>query len=207
MKKFLLCILLIITQLTTVVAQSADFYFIKMPLDLLPDLPVNSRKDLVDFYKNERTSVMPSAFGGEMTVKEMSSSYLYLQTSSVTSLQMKLLPLNDSVNIISLIYTSSAPLKHSVIKFFDTDWKVIDSIKPPKADVLDFFDKTSAGSELSVKFKNKVIRNFIEFSFDKDSDDLILTNSVKEDLQGEFLPEFDPFLKKSIRLKWQKGKF
>src|SRR5574344_1776009 len=100
MKKFLLCILLIITQLTAVVAQSADFYFIKLPLDFLPDLPVNSRKDLVDFYKNERTSVMPSAFGGEMTVKEMSSSYLYLQTSSVTSLQMKLLPLNDSVNII-----------------------------------------------------------------------------------------------------------
>ncbi len=207
MKKLLLFLLLILSQLTTVVAQSVDFYFIKMPLDLLPDLPVNSRKDLVDFYKNERTSVMPSAFGGEMTVKEMSSSYLYLQTSSVTSLQMKLLPLNDSLNIISLIFTSSAPLKHSVIKFFDTDWKVIDSIKPPKADVLDFFDKTSAGSELSVKFKNKVIRNFIEFSFDKDSDDLILTNSVKEDLQGEFLPEFDPFLKKSIRLKWQKGKF
>jgi len=207
MKKFLLFFLLILTQLSTTEAQSIDFYFIKMPLDLLPDLPVNSRKDLVDFYKNERTSVMPSAFGGEMSVKEMSNSFMYLQTSGVSNFQIKLLPVNDSTNIISVIYTSSAPLKHSIIQFYDTDWKKISSINAPEVEISDFFDKASAGKELSDKFMKKVIRNFVEYSFEKDSEDLILTTSIKEDLQSEYLSDFDPFLKKSIRLKWQNGKY
>lgn len=71
MKRAILCTtLLLIATVTVVNAQSVEWYFNKMPLEMLPVLPLNSRKDLVDFYKNDRTAVMPTSLGGEMILKE-----------------------------------------------------------------------------------------------------------------------------------------
>lgn len=202
----LLFLLLLLTSPASF-SQSAELYFIKMPAELLPTLPLNSRKDLVDFYKNERTSVMPAAFGGEMTLKVLKDDYIFLQTSQATDMQIKLLPISDTLKIIAVIYSASAPMKNSVVNFYNTDWKQISGIWKNELTCLNFFDVAGAGEELSNRFKNHCVRFFIQLSFEADSNDLIVFSPIKEDSQGNFPQEFLPFLKKSFRIDWKNGRF
>lgn len=208
MKRAILCTtLLLIATVTVVNAQSVEWYFNKMPLEMLPVLPLNSRKDLVDFYKNDRTAVMPTSLGGEMILKEMSDDYLFLQTSQVSDIQIKILSLSETKRIIAFITTADAQFKNSVIKFFDTDWKPFNEIKFPSISVRDFFDTEKAGKELSDRFENYCIRNFVEMKFSAKSDILTVRTSIKEDFGKELPVEFLPFIKDTISQAWRNGNF
>jgi hypothetical protein len=207
MKKVWTLFFVLQTFFSVIEAQTADWYFIKMPINLLPNLPVNSRKDLVDFYKNDRTAVMPAAFSGEMTLKKLSDDYLFLQTSDVSSLQIKLLPLNDSTKIIAFINTASAPMKNSIIRFYDTNWILLNSINVPKLTCLDFFDAMSSGKEIKDRFEKYCMRLFVELRLEPESNTLTAISSVKEDFKIDFPKEFLPFIKDSIKLSWQRGHF
>lgn len=207
LNKISLISLILLLTVTASFSQSAEWYFIKMPADLLPTLPLNSRKDLVDFYKNERTSVMPAAFGGEMSLKVLKDDFIFVQTSQVTDMQIKLLPMNDTLKLIAVIHSASSPMKNSIISFYNTDWKPITGIWKNELTCLDFFDVAGSGEELSNRFKNHCIRFFIQLSFETGSNDLIVFSPIKEDSQGDFPQEFLPFLKDSFRIVWKNGKF
>ena len=56
----------------------------------------------------------------EMT--KLTSDYLFLKTTSASTLELKLLPLNDSVKVICAVSTYSAPAADSQITFYDTNW-------------------------------------------------------------------------------------
>jgi len=206
-KRIWLLFLVLLTTVSTVMAQSAEWYFIKMPVDLLPTLPINSRKDLVDFFKNERTAVMPAAFGGEMTLKVLSNDYLFLQTSQETNFQIKLLPVSDSIKIIAVVNSASAPLVNSILRFYDTDWKLLTTFVTPEISCLDFFDVSVAGKELSDRFNKYTFRLFVQLSFEAKSTDLTAVSSIKEDFKPDFPKEFLPFMKDSVKLKWKDGHF
>lgn len=206
-KKVWFLFIVLSTSFSATMAQSADWYFIRMPVDLLPNLPLNSRKDLVDFFKNERTAVMPAAFGGEMTLKELSEDFIFLQTSQVSSLQIKLLHLNDSSKIIAVINTASAPLLNSILRFYDTGWMLLNTVQSPDINCLDFFDIQGAGKEMSDRFDKYCMRLFVQLKFEPDSSDLTAISSVKEDFQIDFPKEFLPFLKDSVKFQWQNGHF
>lgn len=207
LNKISLLFLLLLLTASASFSQSAELYFIKMPADLLPTLPLNSRKDLVDFYKNERTSVMPAAFGGEMTLKVLKDDYIFLQTSQATDMQIKLLPMNDTLNLIAVVHSASSPIKNSILSFYSTDWKPITGIWKNELTCLDFFNVSGAGEELSNRFKKHCVRYFIQLSFETGSNDLIVSSPIKEDSQGDFPQEFLPYLKDMFRIDWKNGRF
>lgn len=207
MKRAILYTLLLIVTVNGVNAQSVEWYFNKMPLEMLPALPMNSRKDLVDFYKNDRTAVMPTSLGGEMILKELSDDYLFLQTSQVSGIQIKILNLNDTTRVLAFITTADAQFRNSIIQFFDTDWKPLGDIKSPSISVKDFFDTEKAGKELSDRFENYCIRNFVEMKFRSESDIMTVSTSIKEDFGKELPAEFLPYIKDTISLEWRNGNF
>ncbi len=207
MKRAILYTLLLIVTVNGVNAQSVEWYFNKMPLEMLPALPMNSRKDLVDFYKNDRTAVMPTSLGGEMILKEMSDDYLFLQTSQVSSIQIKILNLDESKRVLAFITTADAQFRNSIIQFFDTDWKPLDLIKIPSITVKDFFNTEKAGKELSDRFENYCIRNFVEMKLSSKSDIMTVSTSIKEDFGKELPAEYLPYTKDTISLQWRNGNF
>jgi hypothetical protein len=207
MKNLILYSVLIILSVTTINAQSVEWYFNKMPVEMLPLLPVNSRKDLVDFYKNERTAVMPTSLGGEMILKEMSDDYLLLQTSQASGIQIKILNLNETKRILALVTTVDVQYKNSTIQFFDADWKPLSDITLPPVSVSDFFDYEKGGKEMTERFEKFCIRNFVEMKFEPKSNILTLKSSVRQDFGEELPKEFLPFIKENISLKWENGLF
>ncbi|MCX6308974.1 MAG: DUF3256 family protein, partial [Bacteroidia bacterium] len=69
MKKIFL-LFLSLTALTAV-AQPVAHYFTQMPAELIPGITIDTRKDLIDFSKNGKISVMPAAFGGKVQLKTL----------------------------------------------------------------------------------------------------------------------------------------
>ena len=51
-------------------------------------------------------------------LKKLTDDYLFLQTTGSSSMEMKLLPLNDSVKVICVINTVCGPVCDSEISFF-----------------------------------------------------------------------------------------
>ena len=206
-KLYFLLLMALMASLSGITAQTIDSCFINMPLEQLPTLPVNSRKDLVDFYKNGRIAVMPESLGGEMTLKILSKDYIKIQTSTQTSFQIKILPINDSTSILAVIHSASAPLKDSRLQFFTTGWKPIQNIDMQALTCLDFLDTEKAGKELSDRFSGLCMRNFIYLEFQPDNTMLNASSSIKEDLPKELLEDFLPYLKDSVALTWLDGRF
>lgn len=188
-------------------AQTIEQCFFQMPIDLLPTLPVSSRKDLVDFYKNDRTAVMPASFSNQMTLKQLGSDYLLLQTSASTTMQLKRLPVNDTLNILTLIYTAGAPLSDSQIRFYSTTWKPLDSFAFPALTALDFLDTAGAGVNLTGRFSQVCQRLFIQMKASPEKQELSAITSIREDVPAELLEPFKPWVKDTVTLRWRGSGF
>lgn len=103
-------------------AQNMKELFVAMPDTLLPLLTKVNREDFGDFLASNMKAKVRNRFGktSEMTV--LTENYLQVEMTSVSSLEMKLLPLNDSLNVICMVQTYRAPVADSQIRFYDTDW-------------------------------------------------------------------------------------
>jgi hypothetical protein len=210
MKKYMrfLLILGLLSGITTVEAQPISQYFAKMPDELLPNISVNTRKDLVDFYQNGMAAVMPSAFGGKVTLTELSEDYLLLKTSENADLQLKMLPLGDTTRIIVLIQTVAAPLRVSQARFFSTTWKPLTDFAFPSLTYLDFLD-VEKGKVLGLadRFREISIRNFVAYTFEKSGFNMLAHTSIRQDIRPEILNDFAPILRDSLTFVWENGSF
>jgi hypothetical protein len=198
----------LLSVMSEIKAQSIARYFFQMPTNLFPTASLDSRKDLVDFYKNGKTAVMPSVIGGKVVLKELSDDYLLLQTSESGDLQMKLLQYNDTSRIIALVHTVAAPLKDSRITFYSTSWQPIKDIIAPTVSYMDFLDKEKGQAlGLADRFNEICLRIFISYKFNQNSYLLVAHSSLKDDIRSEIKKDFEPVIRDSLVFKWQNGKF
>lgn len=189
-------------------AQSVEHYFFQMPANLLPAVPIDTRKDLVDFYNNGKAAAMHSATGGDIELKELSKDYLLLQTSQSGDIQLKLLQVNDTLRVLALVRTVAAPMKDSRMAFYTTTWEPLKDIIPPEMTYLDFLDKEK-GKALGVadRFNEVCMRIFISYEFNRNSSLLVARSSLKEDIRPEVKKDFEPVIRDSVVLELKDGRF
>jgi hypothetical protein len=206
--KYILFVLCFLTCFSVAKAQSIAHYFVQMPDNLIPTVKLDTRRDLIDFFKNGKSAVMPAAFGGEVNLKELSEDYLLLQTSENTDLQLKLLKVDDTLRVLALVQTVAGPLKASVVQFFSTLWKPLDNIAFPQFTYLDFLD-AEKGKALGIvdRFKEISLRNFVSYKFRQDIPQLVVYSSIREDLSPEILKDFEPVIKDSLTYDWNGSSF
>lgn len=183
MKQFLFLLSLSVLALTTS-AQSVAHYFTQMPAEMIPGITIDTRKDLIDFCKNGKLSVMPAAFGGKVQLKTLEEDYLLLQTSESSDVQIKMLRPSDSLRVLAVVRTVSGPLKDSRVKFYDTSWKLLKSWSMPVFTVDEFLDATKA-KELGLTDRISEIgpRLFVAIAFKPNESAFVATSSLKEDME------------------------
>jgi len=183
MKQFLLILSLLVLALTGA-AQPVAHYFTQMPAELIPGITIDTRKDLIDFCKNGKLSVMPAAFGGKVQLKTLEEDYLLLQTSERSEVQIKILRPNDSLRVLAVVRTVSGPLKDSRVKFYDTSWKPLNDWSMPAFTVKDFVDADKA-KELGLTDRANEIgpRLFVAITFKPVENEFVAVSSLKEDLE------------------------
>ena len=118
-------------------AQDLKTLFVAMPDSLSPFLTEVNRADFGDFLESGMKAEVKNRFGNTSEMTKLTSDYLFLKSTSASTLELKLLPLNDSVKVICAVSTYFAPAGDSQIAFYDTSWKklsVNDFIQLPQED-------------------------------------------------------------------------
>ena len=92
MKK-LISILIGIASVVGVQAQDMKALFVSMPDSIAPLLTKVNREDCIDFLASNMKAEVKNRFGQPTELKKLTDDYLYLQTTSKSSMEMKLLPI------------------------------------------------------------------------------------------------------------------
>lgn len=125
MKRLILLISLFIT--ISLQAQNMKELFVAMPDTLVPLLTKVNREDFGDFLASKMKAEVRNRFGKTSEMTELTDDYLYLKMTSASSMEMKLLPLNDSLKVVCVIQTYQAPVADSKVRFYDTDWNLLET--------------------------------------------------------------------------------
>ena len=110
-------------------AQNMKTVFVSMPDSILPLLTKVNREDCVDFLDSKMKAVVKNRFGKDVELKQLTEDYLQMQTSSCSEMEMKLLPLNDTVKVICMVNTVCASACDSRIDFFTLQWQPLSKDK------------------------------------------------------------------------------
>ena len=190
-------------------AQDMKTVFINMPDSIMPLLTKVNREDCVDFLASDMKAVVRNRFGENSEMKEMTDDYLCMQVTDVSSLQMKLLPLNDSVKVICMVKTVCAVACDSEIRFFDTRWKELSSKDYVQLPAKDFFyQQTDLDDDERVEILNKADLYLKKISLSNENTELLVEYTtplyLNKDDRGKLQKELkeDPVI-----LEWVNGCF
>lgn len=212
MKKYILALILLVSFVVhkqTIYSQNINDIFKSMPTELLPGVSEGNKTMLI--VDTSKTTV-PYIFG-EIQKVSHSSSYLKIKTSDVGNTQIKLLPVAKDSLIVSVIKTvCGGPKKdicNSIITFYTTDWKELDSeLFIPTFSPEMFMDSSKKDLD-SYKYALS-LPDIYPFSakFNEASIDLTLTFHYKDRVTDLQMKEFEPYLiSDSVVLKWDESNF
>ena len=104
-------------------AQAMRDVFAAMPDSVLGVMTKNNRLDCIDFIENDMEAKVRNRFDGYSVLKELTLDYLDLQLTSCCEVEMKLLPVTDSLNCICLVRTYAGPVQESTVTFYTQQWE------------------------------------------------------------------------------------
>lgn len=125
MKKIFFAILLFFLSLGAY-CQTMRELFVSLPDSvILPQLSKINREDCVDFLDSKMDAVITNRFDGKSQLDTLTSDYLHLTLSSMSTVEMKLFPTSDSTRVICWVqtYGNDSTIKESIVRFFSTDWR------------------------------------------------------------------------------------
>lgn len=191
-------------------AQNMKSVFIAMPDSITPLLTQVNKEDCVDFLDSNMKAEVTTRFGGTAEMKVLTDDYVSMQTTSSSSLEMKLLPVNDSVKVVCMVKTVCASACDSEVHFYTSDWKEELSVKKllQKPDVEAFYLPQDSITEEYVLIRKQVDMHLVEASLSKDEASLTFIYTTPESMNKEDKEKLLPYLRKEpIVLQWQEGKF
>ena len=124
MRKILSILFFMSAHALNVQAQDIRALFVEAPDSVFPLLPRSERADCVDFVDAGMEYPVSNLLGGKSMLKEIKGNYLLLQSSAVSTVQLKALPYEGSY-VICVVNTVSAEAADSRVAFFDSEWRRI----------------------------------------------------------------------------------
>lgn len=207
--KHLFILLIWIASTSTLCAQEMKQLFINLPDSIAPLLTKVNREDCVDFLDSNMKAEVKNRFGKPSELKELTSDYLFLQMTEQSSLQLKLLPLNDSVNIVCALFTACAPACDSDIRFYTTDWKRLNRanfISLPGVE--EFFLPTDSVDATFLALQKELDMHLFQAVLSFDKQELTIQYTTPDYLAKEQREKLLPYLTPhGLHYVWVNGKF
>lgn len=210
--QFILTIVFIATgifTLTSVRAQNAKQLFVGMPDSIAPLLTSVNRADCIDFLESKMKAQVDNRFGSKSEMTELGKDYIHMQMTPQSVWQMKLLALNDSMNVVCVINTACAPACDSSVLFYTPDWKPLstsDFITFPSLD-----DFLTAPDSTAIYAFEEAHRSadilLMKADLNKENTELTVTLTTPEYMSKETAEKLMPFLRRPIVYSWKNGAF
>ena len=209
MRKVLLIVVSVLCGISAS-AQDMKSVFIAMPDSITPLLTKVNKEDFVDFLDSYMKAEVKNRFDGTAEMKVLTEDYTLVQTSEIGTLEMKLLPVNDSTKVICMVKTVCASACDSDVRFYTSDWsKELDAaslLQRPSADV--FFLPNDTLSEEGVLIRKKADMHLMKASLSKDTPTLTFIYTTPDYLNQEDKEKLLPHLRKEpVVLEWKDGQF
>lgn len=205
MKKNLLLFCFFALSLSGLWGRSVADCFKEMPLRLLPSLNQAMRLDLIDFFESGKPLPMLGVLGEELELKIMTDDYLFLQTSTQSDVQLKLLPDTTGNSILAVVHTVHAPAAGSALSFYTLDWQAIARLQAPRLSSSYFLNtdclrQKSGKQDLSIAELSSLF--FYEFKFQAGNDFLQVYTSIPDFLGEKALGAYRDCLNQRVVFQW-----
>jgi hypothetical protein len=192
------------------VAQDMKSVFIAMPDSIAPLLTQVNKEDCVDFLDSNMKAEVTTRFGGTAEMKVLTEDYVFLQTTPSSTLEMKLLPVNDSTKVVCMVKTVCASACDSEIHFYTSDWKgkmaVGDFLQKPEQEA--FYLPNDSVTEESVLIRKKADMHLMKASLSKDDASLTFIYTTPDYLNKEDKKQMLRYLNPNpVVFQWKDGKF
>ena len=209
MRKVLLIVVSVLCGISAF-AQDMKSVFIAMPDSITPLLTKVNKEDCVDFLDSNMKAEVKNRFDGTAEMKVLTEDYVLVQTSEIGTLEMKLLPVNDSTKVVCMVKTVCASACDSEIRFYTSDWKQeLDKkgyLQWPDAGT--FFLPKDSLSEEDVLIRQKADMHLMKASLSKDNPTLAFIYTTPDYLNLEDKEKLKLHLRKEpVVLEWKDGKF
>lgn len=194
----------------SMVAQDMKSVFIAMPDSIAPMLSQVNKEDCIDFLDSNMKAEVTNRFGNSVEMKALTDDYVQMQTSSVGTMEMKLLPVNDSIKVICMVKTVCASACDSEVHFYASDWsKKLDAkdfLQFPAADA--FYLPSDTLTEETILVKKKADMHPMKALLSKEDASLTFIYTTPDYLNKEDREKLLPILRKEpIVYQWSEGKF
>lgn len=98
-----------------------------MPESIVPYIGEEQREEICKFTSETDTIKIKNKLNGSTEVTLSGDDFARINLNKSAMLQIKLLPLNDTTQIICMVKTMTTPVKESDVSFYSTDWTPIDN--------------------------------------------------------------------------------
>lgn len=203
--KQLVTILILWMCTVSAMAQDMKTIFVNLPDSIEPLLTKVNREDCVDFLDSNMRAVVKNRFGNSAELKVLTTDFLEMQLTAVSTMKLKLLPLKDSINVVCMVKTACAPACDSEIRFFDTSWTELDAsdfLQIPSEEV--FYQSLDSLKALQIKPEMLLM----EASLSPDNFSLVFENTTLQVMNEEEREKILPYLRKEpVVMEWKEGRF
>ena len=191
-------------------AQELKNLFVNMPDSLAPLLTKVNREDFGDFLEGGMKAEVKDRFGGKAEMLRLTDNYLLLKETAMSTVEMKLLPVNDSVNVICVVHTCQAPVADSRVAFYSVRWESLptaDFVSLPVED--DFYPTTvQAETDAMRNLRREADMLLMKASLSATSDSLSFVYTTPDYMEKEKGEQLRNYVRKvPVAYSWKDGKF
>lgn len=190
-------------------AQDAKTCFLNMPDSITPLLTAINKADFIDFLESNMKAVVKNKFGNSSEMTNLSPDYIRLKMTESSQWEMKLLPLNDSLNVICVVSTACAPVCDSYVRFYSSTWGALapdDYLTPPVMD--DYFispDSAQLYDYGNLRLKTDML--LAQAELEEESNAILFTFTTPRYMEEEDALKIAPFLAGPVPYIWENGRF
>ena len=189
-------------------AQELRSLFVAMPDSVLPLLTKTNRMDCVDFLDSNMKAEVKNRFNKTSELKVLTKDYLELQLTSQSSVEMKLLPVNDSVKVVCMVHTVCGPVCDSEITFYDTQWKQLPSKNFITLPEVDRFYYLNTNEESYATVRKAADMYLMKANLSSEASTLTFIYTTPDYLSKEDREKLELYLRKEpIVYQWGEGRF
>ncbi|MCM1137911.1 MAG: DUF3256 family protein [Duncaniella sp.] len=190
-------------QVTTEVSEA----FSNAPNSVFPLLDMNTRLDMIDYFKNGMTTPSQNALEGKSQITEMTADYMDVKMTDSSTAQLIVLPAGKQ-EYVALINTVAAPGLDSNMKVFllnNGEWgeaQLTVFAKPGWKEWL-----TDGGQSHRDQVEMKVPFMLVSYKYDPASKQLVLTNNLSKFLDKDLYEDIAMYLRPQLVYTWNGSKF
>ena len=98
-------------------------WLVSMPDSVMPLLAKNDRLDFIDFCEAKMEAVVTNRLDGRSRMHTLTDDFVQISYTASTDVAMKLLPVNDTTDVLCMVTTMKASVCDSRIAFYDASWQ------------------------------------------------------------------------------------